>query len=191
MNNDALELYSKEEIKTDIMRYKTNGASFWLCMLSIVFNVVMFLVIYTKKACTSDYELGMDLLVNVLFMLAAFLLAEKTKAYSKSAGFAAMGLGVLEILRIFWIPLKYFNMYREWNLKVQQITEKLLAEGKTTEEIALYLPSLSGLNGGQFTLCVVLLIAACLSLVAAGIIAVIKSNKLSAHLAKIEEKAGE
>ena len=47
MNNDSLELYSEQEIKTDIMRYKTNGLSFWLCMLAIVFNVAMFLIIYT------------------------------------------------------------------------------------------------------------------------------------------------
>ena len=49
MNNDALELYSKEEIKTDIMRYKANGTSFWLCMLAIILNVAMFLIIYTSE----------------------------------------------------------------------------------------------------------------------------------------------
>jgi hypothetical protein len=191
MNKDAVELYSQEEIKTDIMRYKTNGISFWLCMLAIVFNVAMFLIIYTTKSCTSDYELGIDLLVNVIFLLAVFLTAEKTKAYNKTAGFCAIGLGVVEIIRIFWIPTKYHNMWLVWNEEAKAVTEALTAQGKTPEEIATSLPILSGLNNGQFTWCIILLVAACLSLVAAGVVAIIKSNKLSAHLAKLEEKAGE
>ena len=63
------------------MRYKNNGLSFWLCMLAIVFDVAMFLIIYTTSSCTPNFELGLDLLINVLFLLAAFLTAEKTKAY--------------------------------------------------------------------------------------------------------------
>ena len=191
MNNDALELYSKEEIKTDIMRYKTNGISFWLCMLAIVLNVAMFLIIYTTKSCTSDFELGIDLLVNVIFMLAVFLTAEKTKAYNKNAGFFAIGIGLVEILRIFWIPVKYHKMWLVWSEETKLITETLTAQGKTPEEIATSLPILSGLNNVQFTWCIILLVAACLALIAAGIVAIIKSNKLSAHLAKLEEKAGE
>ena len=188
MNNDTLELYSQEEIKTDIMRYKTNGLSFWLCVLSIVFNVAMFLIIYTSRSCTPNFELGLDLLVNVIFMLAAFLAAEKTKAYKSSAGYVAMGLGAIEILRIFWIPLKYYKMFLAWEVEVNAMTEKLLAEGKTAEEIAILLPRISGLNAGQFTWCIVLLVAACLALVAAGVIAILKSRKLRAHLAKLEER---
>ena len=170
------------------MRYKPNGASFWLCMLAIIFNVAMFIIIYTTKSCTSDWQLGIDLLVNVIFMLAAFLTAEKTKAYKSSAGYVAMGLGAIEILRIFWIPLKYYKMYLVWNEEVKVMTEKLISEGKTAEEIAILLPRISGLETGQFTWCIVLLVAACLALVAAGVIAILKSRKLKAHLAKLEER---
>ena len=188
MNNDALELYSKEEIKTDIMRYRPNGASFWLCMLAIVLNVSMFLIIYTTKACTTDWELGIDLLVNVIFMLAAFLTAEKTKAYNKSAGYVAMGLGAIQILRIFWIPLKYFTMWKNWKVEVEALTQQLLSEGKTADQIAPLLPKVAGLESSQFTWCVVLFVACCVALVVAGIIAILKSNKLKAHLAKLEER---
>ena len=188
MNNDALELYSKEEIKTDIMRYKNNGASFWLCMLAIVLNVAMFIIIYTTKSCTSDWQLGIDLLVNVIFMLAVFLTAEKTKAYKKTSGYVAIVLGAIEILRIFWIPMKYFKMWQAWSAEAAKVTEEMLSAGKTMEEIALYLPKISGLDSTSFTWCVVLLAAACLALVAAGVIAILKSRKLSAHLAKLEER---
>ena len=188
MNNDALELYSKEEIKTDIMRYRPNGASFWLCMLAVILNVSMFLIVYTNKACTTDWELGIDLLVNVMFMLAAFLTAEKTKAYNKSAGYVAIGLGAIQILRIFWIPLKYFNMWSAWKMESDLLTQQYLSEGKTLEQITGLLPKVTGLDGTQFTWCVALFAACCVALVIAGIIAILKSNKLKAHLAKLEER---
>lgn len=188
MNNDKLELYSKEEIKTDIMRYKNNGLSFWLCMLAIIFNVAMFLIIYTTRSCTSDYALGIDLLVNVVFMLAAFLAAEKTKAYNKTAGYVAIGLGAIEIARIFWIPLKYYKMWIGWSEKVAVLKEQLLAQGKTPEQMAPLLPTVEGLSNVQFTWCVVLLVLTCLSLIAAGVVAIIKANKLNAHLAKLQER---
>lgn len=188
MNNDALELYSQEEIKTDIMRYKTNGLSFWLCMLSIVLNVAMFLIIYTKSSCTPNFELGLDLLVNVIFMLAAFLTAEKTKAYNKRAGFVAMGIGTIQIARIFWIPLKYFNLWIKWSQDVEVIKQNLLSQGVSPEQMAPYLPVMNGLSNVQFIWCAVLLALSCLSLITAGIVAVIKGNKLNAHLAKLQER---
>lgn len=188
MNNDALELYSQEEIKTDIMRYKTNGLSFWLCILAIIFNVAMFLIIYTSRACTPNFELGIDLLVNVIFMLAAFLTAEKTKAYNKKAGFVAVAIGVIQVARIFWIPLKYYNLWVKWSQDVAVIKEQLLNQGMKPEQMAPYLPVMSGLSNTQFIWCVILLVLSCLSLVAAGVVAILKANKLNAHLAKLQER---
>ena len=188
MNNDSLELYSEQEIKTDIMRYKTNGLSFWLCILAIVFDVAMFLIIYTTSSCVPNFELGLDLLINVLFLLAAFLTAEKTKAYNKKAGYAALAIGAVEVIRIFWIPLKYFNLWKQWSVQVAEAKAKYLAQGMTLEEMAPLLPVVNGLNSTQFTWCVVLLILACLSMIGAGIVAILKANKLQAHLAKLQEK---
>ena len=56
------------------------------------------------------------------------------------------------------------------------------------EEMAPLLPVVNGLNSGQFTWCVILLILACLSMVGAGIVSILKANKLQAHLAKLQEK---
>ena len=61
MNNDSLELYSEQEIKTDIMRYKNNGLSFWLCVLAIIFDVAMFLII------TQDYYNILNLTIVPIF----------------------------------------------------------------------------------------------------------------------------
>ena len=186
MNNEMLEQYSEKEIKTDIMRYKNNGASFWLCMLAIILDCVMFVVIYKTKACTADYQLGFDLLVNVIFLLAVFLVAEKTKAYNKIAGYTAFGLGAIQIARIFWIPLRYFKMYLKWSEEAEAI--KAANPDKTPEQLLTMIPATQGLEPKKFIICISLLAASCVSLVVAGIIALSKQRRREAHLNKLKEK---
>ena len=154
MNNNVTDLLNEEEIKTDIMRYKNNGTSFWLSILAIIADVVMFVIIYKRKECVPDFQMGFDLLINVIYMLAVFLIAEKTKAYNKKASYAAFIVAAIQIARIFWIPLNYLN---------------------------------NGLTVVQFWGCVGLIVLSAISLVAAGIVAIVKNNKLEAHLQKLEE----
>lgn len=102
-----------EDNKTiiDMMHYKGNSLSFWLILLTIALNIAMFIIIY--KANTSDLaadlQLGFDLVINVVFMLIAFLAAEKTKRYSREWGIASIILGFIQVIRIFWIPLYYYR----------------------------------------------------------------------------------
>ena len=154
MNNNVTDLLNEEEIKTDIMRYKNNGTSFWLSILAIIADVVMFVIIYKRKECVPDFQMGFDLLINVIYMLAVFLIAEKTKAYNKKASYAAFAVAAIQIARIFWIPLNYLN---------------------------------NGLTVVQFGWCVGLIVLSAISLVAAGIVAIVKNNKLEAHLQMLEE----
>ncbi len=158
------------ELHSDIMRYKNNSASFWLCILGIVCNVAMFLIIYKTTNCTPNVQLGIDLLINVLVLLAAFLIAERTKAYNKKGAYGAIALGTIEILRIFWIPLYYFSKYLEY-LKV--------------EDKAGY-AGIVGLDPNGFTWCCVLLTAAGISLIFAGVICLIKGKRLDEHLKNLE-----
>ncbi len=153
------------ETHSDIMRYKNNKASFWLCILAICLNVAMFLIIYKDKNCTPDVQLGIDLLINILVLLAAFLIAEKTKTYNVKGGYFAIGLGVIEALRIFWNPLRYFNQY--------------LGSMNTDTVI--------GLSTDKFIWCAALLIGAALALIGAGIICLQKSKRLTEHLKTLEE----
>ena len=127
----------------------------------------MFLIVYTETNCVPSYLLGIDLIINVVFMLAAFLIAEKTKAYSTMGGVAAIILAAIEIGRIFFIPLYYHNKHLEYL--------------KTEEGII-------GLSNSQFYWCVGLMIAAAVCLFVAGIVTIIKSKRLTAHLANISGK---
>lgn len=99
-----------KKISIDMMHYKSNRISFWLILLTIALNIAMFIIIYRTNtgALAADLQLGLDLLINVIFMLACFLAAEKTKRYSKEWGIASIVLGAIEATRIFWIPLYYY-----------------------------------------------------------------------------------
>lgn len=168
MNNSRNKNPELYDLRTDIMRYKKNSASFWLCILAIVLDVAMFLIIYKEKLCVPNWQLGIDLVVNIVMILAFFLTAEKTKAYAVNGSYAAYVLGAIQVARIFWIPLEYFI---EWNVR----------QG----EIALN-PDLSsiGLSATKFTWCVILLLGSALSSIAAGLICNAKHKRLESYFHK-------
>ena len=166
--------------RTDIMRYKNNSISFLFCILAIVFNVLMFFVIYHNNNCTSNFELGIDALLNVCLMLGIFLLSEKTKSYNKNGAFIAIGFGVIQIARIFWIPLKYFLA----NIEYQKALA-VAGEGPFTYS------GIIGMNQGDFTLCVIYLSLSAICLIIAGLVAYFKGERLRAHIAEIEKEAKE
>lgn len=99
-----------KKISIDIMHFKSNRSSFWLILLAIALNVAMFIIIYKTNTSDlkADLQLGLDLLINVIIMLACFLAAEKTKRYSKQWGIISIVLGGIQFARIFWIPLYYY-----------------------------------------------------------------------------------
>lgn len=99
-----------KKIDIDMYHYKPNRSAFWLILLAIVLNIAMFIIIYKTNTSilSADVQLGIDLIVNVVFMLTCFLAAEKTKRYSKDWGIASIVLGGIEAARIFWIPLYYY-----------------------------------------------------------------------------------
>jgi len=84
--------------KTEIMHYKLNKLSANLALLAIVCNALMFLHIYGIKGCTSDLYLGIDLVINIVFMLFAFLCSENQKKYDIKAGFISIGLGQTDVI---------------------------------------------------------------------------------------------
>ena len=145
-------------LKTEIMHYRLNKASSVLGLLAILFNALMFLHIYGMSSCKADFYLGVDLVINIVFMLYAFLVSENQKKYDIKAGYLSIGLGVIEVLRIFFIPLKYL---------LQNLNDEL---------------HIKGLPMGDFVYVVVLMILASLCLIGAGIICIRKTKKLEKYL---------
>lgn len=170
MNNSRNKNPELYDLRTDIMRYKKNSASFWLCILAICFDVAMFLIIYKDANCVPNWALGIDLLINIIMILAFFLTAEKTKAYTLNGGYTAYVLGVIQIARIFWIPLTYFI---EW----------VNRQGEIAANPDANLSSI-GLSSTKFIWCVALLIASAVASIIAGYICNAKHKRLEEHFKK-------
>lgn len=100
----------KREIKRERMIFTKDKIPSALALLAIVFNVLYFVCIYrTNLSSYYSYVIGLSVLTNLLFMLAAFLCSEGVKRYKKSYGIAMIVIGVIEIARIFVYPLMGIN----------------------------------------------------------------------------------
>ena len=91
------------------MRYRTDKLASNMCLLSIVFNVIYFVCLYENNGINPDFPMGVDVICNILFMLFAFLASQKIKYYDKKWSLYTTIVGVIQILRIFWIPNHYLH----------------------------------------------------------------------------------
>lgn len=92
----------------EIMQYQSDRLSYWLCVLSIIANAVYFVGIYANKDVAADVTTGADILLNIIFMMITFLSSEKLKGYQKRWNICIAAIGVVQILRVWWLPM-HFN----------------------------------------------------------------------------------
>ena len=100
------------KINVERMRYKNDSLSFLLCMTALIADVVMFSLIYSNSVLTSltgvqgfnYYTIGIDIIVNILFMLFAFYVGEELKTYHIKWAIAPILMGLLQLYRIFDFP---------------------------------------------------------------------------------------
>lgn len=160
LENDAI-------IKKDRLRFTKNKLSSNLALLAIVFNAFYFVSIYKSDVGNYYYTImiGISVLYNLLFMLAAFLSSEGSKNYKMNYSYVMLGLGLGQIVRIFIIP-------------VQAKAATINIDG--ADRIVM--------DNAQYTrVCLYLLISAGL-LIAAGVINIIKSSTLTKYQAELENK---
>ena len=154
----------KQIIKIDRMAYIKDKIPSWLALLAILFNVLFFVSIYkTNLKSYYTYTIGLSVLTNLLFMLAAFLCSEGVKSYKKSFGITMIVLGAIEIGRIFFFPLKGITT-------VDETTKALI------------------MNNAQFARTVIYLTIAAALLIAGGIISIRNSLILEKSLKEKEAK---
>ena len=95
-------------IQHDIMRYKKNKLGANLALLGLVFGCVYFVVLYAQVK-NGDYyynwSLAFDVIYNLFFLLFVFLFSEQVKNYNSKMFIFQIVVGVLQIARIFWLPL--------------------------------------------------------------------------------------
>lgn len=103
--------HEEDLIRKDRMRYTKNTLSANLVILAILFNVLYFVSIYQSDVGTFYYQIliGASIIYNLIFLLTAFLASESVK--SRKNGFTGilLGMGVMQIVRMFVLPARAHN----------------------------------------------------------------------------------
>lgn len=155
-------------IQRDRMRFIKNSISANLAILAIVFNVFYFVSIYRSNAGTFyyNYLIGISVVYNLIFMLAAFLSSEGVKNYKKNYSYLLIALGVGQIIRIFILPAKAHGA--------------VYSSGSS--ELAV-------MGDGQYMTLLVLLVVSAACLIGAAVTNYIKCSILEAHMKTLAEES--
>lgn len=95
-------------IQNDISRYRKNKLAANLALLGLAVGCLYFLILYAQVRNGNFYytwEIAFDVIYNLFFMLFVFLISEQVKNYNRKLFPLQIILGVLQIARIFWLPL--------------------------------------------------------------------------------------
>ena len=157
-------------IKKDRLRFTKNKFSANMIILAIVVNALYFVNIYRSDVGNYYYKImiGASIVYNLIFMLAAFLSSEGLKNYKLGFGVVSIILGIIQVGRIFYLPLK---AYKAANPVVGAKTATVMTKG-------------------QFTFVAACLIISATLLFIAGISGIIKTNTLNSYCAELEKNAG-
>ena len=147
------------------MRFIKNSLSSNLAILGILFNVFYFVNLYQSDVGTYYYkiQIGASIVYNLIFMLAVFLASEGVKNYKKGYSYLLAAIGVMQIVRIFVIPMQAHS------------TPTVISGVETTV-----------MGNGQFYAIVAFLIISAVCLLASAVVNFIKCQELSEHLKTLE-----
>ena len=152
-------------IQRDRMRFIKNSLSANLAYLGILLDVFYFVSIYKSDVGTYyyNYIIGISIVYNLIFMLAVFLSSEGVKNYKRNYSYLLAVIGVIQIVRIFIIPMD--------------------AHGATVD---LNGQSVMVMQNAQFTRVLIYLVASAACLVGSAVVNFIRCNELEAHLKTLE-----
>ena len=161
LNDDAL-------VKKDRLRFTKNKLSANLILLAIVANALYFVSIYSSDVGRYYYAffIGTSVVYNLIFMLAAFLSSEGVKSYKMGYSYVSIVLGILQIVRIFQIPMK---AWKEPNPVLDAENPTVMADG-------------------QFRYIAICLIVSAVLLIMAGIVGIVKTATLNSYQAELDKK---
>ncbi len=161
---------TKEEriIRKDRMRYTKNTLGSSLAIAAILFNVFYFVSIYKSDVGNFYYQMlvGASIVYNLLFMLIVFLASEGVKNYKIGYSFVLLIIGVLQVGRIFILPMKAHEA-----------------------TIVLSNETIQVMSDKQFMWIIVWLSLSALCCVASAFVSFCRSCSLKAHMKSLEKNA--
>ncbi len=111
-----------KNIKKDRMLYTKDKLSANLILFAIVLDALYFISIYQKDVGNYYYtwEIGASVIINLLFLLTAFLASEGVK--NRKSGYSPMLviLGAIQFIRIGQLPVRAFNAPAVEGMKVME-----------------------------------------------------------------------
>lgn len=151
-------------IRRDRMRFIKNSLCSNLAILGILFNVFYFVSLYQSDVGTYYYKIaiGASIVYNLIFMLAVFLASEGVKNYKQNYSYLLAAIGVMQIVRIFYIPMQAHS------------TTTIIGGAEALV-----------MGNGQFYTIVAFLAISAACLIASAVVNFIKCRELSAHLKEL------
>lgn len=155
-------------IQRDRMRFIKNSRASGLAILGILFNVFYFVSIYKSDVDTWYYTIltGASIVYNLVFMLAVFLSSEGVKNYKKNYSYVLALVGILQIVRIFIIPMRAHSA-------------STIVDGA----------SVAVMQDGQFYRVTVYLILSAACLLASAAVNLVRCRELTEHLKTLDAQA--
>ena len=154
-------------ISTDRMRFTKDTLSANAVLLAIVLDCLYFVSIYQSDVSTWYYNwtIGASIIFNLLFLLTAFLASEGVKNRKTGYTLTLLVLGVLQAIRIFYLPAK------------AHASVVVIAGVETAV-----------MEGGQYWFTVICLAVSAACCIFAAVNSYRNNRKLAAHMQTIEEK---
>ena len=158
----------ERSIQTDRMRYTQDTMSANLVLVAIVMDALYFVSIYQSDVSTWYYNwvLGASIICNLLFLLTAFLASQGVKNRKSGYGLTLLVLGIMQIVRIFYLPAKAHDAVLEIGQDQLQV-----------------------MSDGQHTYVVACLIVSAVCCVAAAVTNYINNKQLAEHMRQLNNKA--
>ena len=169
----------------EMMRYRNNKLSYGLGFGGLAFTILG-AFIYLNSMNPRDVQVILAILLNVVILLFGFLCVERSKTYSRNGSIALIVLGGIDILQMFWLPLIIIIKYNTWISKGKNVAYGTKNVGAViTDGDANSVHWLTTNGTARGVLAMVFLIIAAAFFIAAGVIGVLKSNKLNKYLKSI------
>ena len=110
MFNTHKNVHHNATLGDDILRYKKNKLAGNLALLGIVFNCLYFMLLYSvNDPFLYKLLVGISIICTLAVLLAGFYASEAIKGYDKKFSIVLIVLAVVQIIRIFILPLQGLN----------------------------------------------------------------------------------
>ena len=170
---------NQEILHNDIRRYKTNKFASSMALLAIVFNCLYFCLLYSfRNKWFGTWRLGVSVILTLVVLLMTFLCSEGIKNYNKKFAIPLLVLAVVQIIRIFGLPLEALRF---------DIANGLASQA-TNEEAALVMRyfGIDLAPTASYIIMLIWLSASAACLIISAVVGYINSVKLESFNKKIE-----